>query len=400
MDSSVRGGVAGARAALSRLPAGRLRSALAGLGARSVSVDARLSGAKKELVWRLVEAVGHVKPAIGLEAALWEIVEGGEPADDGGASELADAVGRVKAEPLRQALAQLASRAGADGLSGVDVRVTGRKRDLARRLVDGWAQVDPAGCRQRLQTFILNHVHEHGSAKRARPEPGPYTSAAGPSRQAVRSRPPTSPALRGHWPLRVDRARLDRAAHQAMHIIGRPSHTHFKVLGASGYVYAVRLTHAAGPSCSCPDHQTRRTTCKHILFVLMRVLGLSKQDLVHGVDASTIVAAASSEALFAVENGETSDVIDLTGQEPSRAPARKPRQAMRGVAQRPVDPEDSCPICCCDFGEAACPGSASLMYCRAECGKSLHRACFQKMEEYHRRKRSRLECPMCRHAWV
>jgi len=46
----------------------------------------------------------------------------------------------------------------------------------------------------------------------------------------------------------------------------------FAVLGSTGNVYNVRI--AQTPHCSCPDHE-RGNLCKHIIFVLLRVLGLS-----------------------------------------------------------------------------------------------------------------------------
>lgn len=50
--------------------------------------------------------------------------------------------------------------------------------------------------------------------------------------------------------------------------------TTFFVLGATGNVYTVNLS--ITPSCSCPD---RITPCKHILFVFIRVLGVSVDDV-------------------------------------------------------------------------------------------------------------------------
>lgn len=47
----------------------------------------------------------------------------------------------------------------------------------------------------------------------------------------------------------------------------------FFVLGATANVYTVTLS--STPSCTCPD---RLAPCKHILFVLLRVLGVSMDD--------------------------------------------------------------------------------------------------------------------------
>ncbi|KAK9142100.1 hypothetical protein Syun_011500 [Stephania yunnanensis] len=68
--------------------------------------------------------------------------------------------------------------------------------------------------------------------------------------------------------------RIVRALHHRLLLLHRSaSGSDFYILGATGNVYTVTLSTA--PSCSCPD---RTVPCKHILFVLLRVLGLSLND--------------------------------------------------------------------------------------------------------------------------
>lgn len=66
--------------------------------------------------------------------------------------------------------------------------------------------------------------------------------------------------------------RMVRALHHHLRLLHR-SDSDFFVLGATGNVYIVTLS--ASPSCTCPD---RATPCKHILFVFIRVLGVSLDD--------------------------------------------------------------------------------------------------------------------------
>ena len=66
--------------------------------------------------------------------------------------------------------------------------------------------------------------------------------------------------------------RVVRALHHDLGLLHR-SDTTFFVLGATANVYAVTLS--ATPYCTCPD---RTTPCKHILFVLIRALGVSLHD--------------------------------------------------------------------------------------------------------------------------
>ncbi|XVE71017.1 hypothetical protein DITRI_Ditri10aG0116200 [Diplodiscus trichospermus] len=66
--------------------------------------------------------------------------------------------------------------------------------------------------------------------------------------------------------------RIARALRHPLFLLHR-SDSNFFILGATGNVYTVTLCSA--PSCTCPD---RTTPCKHILFVLIRVLGVSIDD--------------------------------------------------------------------------------------------------------------------------
>lgn len=66
--------------------------------------------------------------------------------------------------------------------------------------------------------------------------------------------------------------RIVRALRHKLRLLHR-SESKFFVLGATGNVYTVTLS--ATPTCTCPD---RTTPCKHILFILIRVLGVSLDD--------------------------------------------------------------------------------------------------------------------------
>ncbi|KAE8658092.1 hypothetical protein F3Y22_tig00116975pilonHSYRG00201 [Hibiscus syriacus] len=66
--------------------------------------------------------------------------------------------------------------------------------------------------------------------------------------------------------------RIARALHHPLFLLHR-SDSIFFILGATGNVYTVMLS--STPTCTCPD---RTTSCKHILFVLIRALGVSVDD--------------------------------------------------------------------------------------------------------------------------
>ena len=74
----------------------------------------------------------------------------------------------------------------------------------------------------------------------------------------------------------VQRGRLERALEQRIYLIDREisnaADMHFVVLGAVGKVYYVDIN--ATPRCSCIDYRMRGGQCKHLYFVLCRVLKL------------------------------------------------------------------------------------------------------------------------------
>lgn len=78
--------------------------------------------------------------------------------------------------------------------------------------------------------------------------------------------------------------RIQRAFEHRLYLIeqrminvgqGSPKGCEFFVLGATGNVYTVILD--SKPSCTCPD-AARGNTCKHFLFVMLRVLKLPQSD--------------------------------------------------------------------------------------------------------------------------
>ncbi|MCL7046963.1 hypothetical protein MKW94_017979 [Papaver nudicaule] len=73
-------------------------------------------------------------------------------------------------------------------------------------------------------------------------------------------------------PPRPVSGRMSRALHEGLRLLHRVE-ADFFILGSTGNVYIVRLSKT--PSCNCPDGTI---PCKHILFVLLRVLGIPRSD--------------------------------------------------------------------------------------------------------------------------
>lgn len=90
--------------------------------------------------------------------------------------------------------------------------------------------------------------------------------------------------------------------------------------------YVVQLVaEGQGPVCSCPDHRTRKTVCKHILFTLLRVLNLSPFELEGGLHRDTVQSAAENQLNFLMD--EEPDLASTSGLHHRKPAAAKEKRS-------------------------------------------------------------------------
>jgi len=146
------------------------------------------------------------------------------------------------------------------------------------------------------------------------------------------------------------------------------------------------------PSCTCADHCTRGSVCKHIVFVLLRVLALDGAD--PRVRCLGISAARIDEIVS--RNGrDRNNINNVGGSPPSKrhcASASAATAAFARVAQKPLGDDAVCVICFEDICTGG--GGEKLVWCQRSCGQSLHLECFGR---WARRSNT---CPCCRCAWL
>jgi len=171
----------------------------------------------------------------------------------------------------------------------------------------------------------------------------------------------------------------DRALTQRMFALERqrdtsnpdhPTET-ISLAGSTGNVYTIVIDKV--PSCDCP-HAKKGNQCKHIAYVLSRVLHVPS----HLAYQLALISSELRE-IFAKAPPLPSETAEAEGDK--KDGNRKPL-------------EGECPICCVDFEPES---GEAIVYCRAACGNNVHQTCFQQWAAM--KKGGQVPCPFCRTPW-
>ncbi|KAF4538981.1 Ring finger domain protein [Lasiodiplodia theobromae] len=165
----------------------------------------------------------------------------------------------------------------------------------------------------------------------------------------------------------------ERALTQRMFVIERSRggtddcpEENVEIAGTTGNVYNVNISLL--PSCTCP-HAAKGHQCKHIIYVLIRVLKAPPQ----------------LQYQLAFVSSELRDIFSAAPPIPSGDTGDKDsgRKAVEG----------DCPICCEEFDD-----SEEIVWCKAACGNNVHKSCF---EQWAATKGGHnVTCPYCRTPWT
>lgn len=198
------------------------------------------------------------------------------------------------------------------------------------------------------------------------------------------------------------RERIDRAYKHRMYLLavrpqpGEAPCAELDVLGSTGNVYHV---HVGRPrqGCTCADYAKHpNLMCKHILFVMLRVCKLQRDDprvwqvALTPSEAGPLVAAMPSrESLQADGDGEAVVASPEVLRGFDAVSGNAGGSSSQGHARRPLHEED-CPICFEPFEEGE---EGSVEWCRS-CGNNAHADCMRRW-----RNARAGDCPMCRAPW-
>ncbi|KAI1263420.1 hypothetical protein F5Y18DRAFT_127898 [Xylariaceae sp. FL1019] len=144
-----------------------------------------------------------------------------------------------------------------------------------------------------------------------------------------------------------------------------------EMTGSTGNIYNIVI--ARIPTCDCPHYQ-KGNQCKHIIYVMARVLR-ARFELVYQL------------ALLSTE------LQEIFANAPPIDPIASADDSDKDGKRKPI--EDDCPICFTPF-----EGEEDTVYCRATCGQNIHKECFEMWAATKRKTvRDPVTCPMCRTPW-
>ncbi|KAM3399212.1 mitogen-activated protein kinase kinase kinase 1 [Capsicum galapagoense] len=175
--------------------------------------------------------------------------------------------------------------------------------------------------------------------------------------------------------------RIFRALSHHLRLLHRRDAT-FYVLGATCNVYIVTIS--TTPSCTCPD---RTTPCKHILFVLIRVLSVSIDDTcLHRRRLRPCHLQRLLSLPISTEALATQNVREMFHQLSSQQPKTSSSVTIK------VENGTTCPVCLEEMNEeekiAAC----------VTCRNPIHEECLMAWKRSNNRRKS-INCVLCRARW-
>ncbi len=160
----------------------------------------------------------------------------------------------------------------------------------------------------------------------------------------------------------------------------------YVVMGLTGNIYNVTIKNA--PECTCPDFITRGNRCKHIYFVLIRVMKTKNEDK----------NIYNKKELYDMFNNIPNIMGNLIINDELRNTYEKLKQEnklnsvsngeIKNVDQKGTD--DLCPICLDEL-----ENGDELDYCKYSCGKGIHKICYSMWTKQHS-----TNCVFCRASWI
>lgn len=175
-----------------------------------------------------------------------------------------------------------------------------------------------------------------------------------------------------------DNQRKIRGLHQKLfliEVIDNNKKLEFKyiIMGSTGNVYQVCINNK--PFCNCPDYKQRKNRCKHIYFVLIRIMNVIDPDQEF---------YSNNELLLMFKN-----IPNVTNYLKISDDLKKNYDSLKNKKISEKDLDDACPICLDDL-----LNDEKLITCKFSCGKHVHFDCYNM---YNKNKLTK-DCIYCKYS--
>ena len=165
----------------------------------------------------------------------------------------------------------------------------------------------------------------------------------------------------------MDRSRKHRSKNQKIFLVQcHNSETAFEkkydVMGTTGNVYTVTINNT--PICTCPDFMTRHKRCKHIYFVLIKIMHI-EEDMEDSKKYSNEDLTDMFNSIPEIMNNLI--ISDKIIDKYNNVKDTDNKKSIT-VEQRAIN--DLCPICLDDLDNGS-----EIDYCKFSCGNNVHKDC-------------------------
>ena len=158
----------------------------------------------------------------------------------------------------------------------------------------------------------------------------------------------------------------------------------FEIQGSTGNVYTVKINNEL--SCNCPDYIIRRNRCKHIYFVLIRILKCENTEEDYFEDDDLIEMFNNMPKITKLLMAKKKDIKkynEFKNESKEKKKKKKKKKEKEKeeneeenenvIQQKEIDKDDDCPICL-----EKLLNDEEIVYCKYSCGKSIHKICMNK----------------------
>ena len=156
----------------------------------------------------------------------------------------------------------------------------------------------------------------------------------------------------------------------------------FAVMGTTGNIYDVTISTYL--ECTCPDFVHRGKRCKHIYFILIKVMKFDKNSKKLKFNEEDL-----QKLFINIPNITSNLIVDRSIKDKYDKFFHKHITTSEEIIVKIQAIDDICPICMEDLKDGN-----SLDYCKYSCGKSIHELCFSMWC-----KKNTASCVFCRQSW-